>query len=162
VSRHANDRGSATIWAAIGISVITAVLLVGLHLGSAVLARHRAEAAADLAALAAAAVAVEGVDAACRRAAQVASGGGGTVTSCLLDRWDAVVEVDVPIPIGVPGLDRATGRARAGPVPDTEVAPPCNPADTHCETTRGTVQEPRENAMGEAPCLPRRARFSTT
>ncbi|MFC5231840.1 Rv3654c family TadE-like protein [Pseudonocardia zijingensis] len=121
MSRHANDRGSATIWAAIGISVITTVLLVGLHLGSAVLARHRAEAAADLAALAAAAVAVEGVDAACRRAAQIVAAGGGTVTSCLLDGWDAVVEVDVPIPIGVPGLDRATGRARAGPVPEPDI-----------------------------------------
>lgn len=129
MNRHADDRGSATVWAAIGISVITTVLLVGLHLGSAVVARHRAEAAADLAALAAAAVAVEGADAACRRAAQLAAAGGGTVTSCLLDGWDVVVEVDVGVPIAVPGLDRATGQARAGPIPEPDVAPPAPPPD---------------------------------
>jgi secretion/DNA translocation related TadE-like protein len=102
-------------------------LLVGLHLGAAVIARHRAEAAADLAALAAAGVAVEGVQTACDRAGEVAAAMAGTVTSCRLVGWDALVEVHVPAAVTLPGTDGAVGRARAGPVPSTsasDAAPP--------------------------------------
>jgi secretion/DNA translocation related TadE-like protein len=117
-----HDRGSATVWAVAGVAVIMTVFLVGLHLGSAVIARHRAEAAADLAALAAAGVAVEGAEAACDRAGEVAAAMGGTVTSCGLVGWDALVEVRVPTEVALPGIDGATGRARAGPVPWTSAA----------------------------------------
>jgi hypothetical protein len=75
---HLRDRGSASVWAVAGVAVIMTVFLVGLHLGAAVIARHRAEAAADLAALAAAARAVEGAEPACRRAREVATASGGT------------------------------------------------------------------------------------
>jgi secretion/DNA translocation related TadE-like protein len=115
--RPEHDRGSATVWAAVGVSVIMTVFVVGLHLGAAVIARHRAEAAADLAALAAAGVAVEGPEAACRRAGEVAGAMGGTLTSCRLSGWDALVEVRVPVALAAPGIDTAAGRARAGPVP---------------------------------------------
>ncbi|GAA5127934.1 Rv3654c family TadE-like protein [Pseudonocardia adelaidensis] len=121
------DRGSATVWAAFGIAVIMTVFVVGLHLGAAVIARHRAEAAADLAALAAAGLAVEGAQAACRRAGEVAGAMGGTVTSCRLAGWDALLEVRVPISVALPGIDTATGRARAGPVPTAGESPPAPP-----------------------------------
>ena len=136
-----HDRGSATVWAATGVAVIMIVFLVGLHLGAAVIARHRAEAAADLAALAAAGLAVEGTEAACARADEIAGAMGGTVTDCRLAGWDALVEVRVPISIAFPGIDAAAGRARAGPVPTTddsvpappvvETTPPNDPAEAH-------------------------------
>jgi secretion/DNA translocation related TadE-like protein len=120
--RPPHDRGSATVWAAAGVAVIMTVFLVGLHLGAALIARHRAEAAADLAALAAAGVAVEGAEAACDRAGEVAAAMGGTVTSCGLVGWEALVEVRVPTEVALPGIDGAAGRARAGPVPSTSAA----------------------------------------
>ena len=136
-----HDRGSATVWAATGVAVIMIVFLVGLHLGAAVIARHRAEATADLAALAAAVLAVEGTEAACARADEVAGAMGGTVADCRLAGWDALVEVRVPISIAFPGIDAAAGRARAGPVPTTddsvpappvvETTPPNDPPEAH-------------------------------
>ncbi len=115
--RAPSDCGIATVWAATGVAVIMTVLMVGLYLGAAVAARHRAEAAADLAALAAAGVAVEGSRTACDRAAEIAAAMGGTVTSCGLAGWDALVEVEVAVPLALPGTSGATGRARAGPDP---------------------------------------------
>jgi secretion/DNA translocation related TadE-like protein len=119
----AADEGVATVWAATGIAVIMAALLLGLHIGAAIVARHRAEAAADLAALAAAGHAVHGTAAACRRAGEVATAMGGEVTQCGLDGWDALVEVRVAVPLALPGATDATGRARAGPVAETTAAP---------------------------------------
>jgi len=112
------DEGLATVWAAAGVAVLSGALLIALHLGTAIAARHQAEAAADLSALAAAGVAVEGTAAACARAADIASAMGGRVVFCALAGWDALVSVEVPVSIGLPGRDRASGRARAGPVPD--------------------------------------------
>jgi secretion/DNA translocation related TadE-like protein len=109
------DDGIATVWAAAAAAVIMAALLLGLHLGAAVAARHRAEAAADLAALAAAGHAVHGTEAACRRAEVIADRMGAAVARCLLSEWDALVEVHVAVPLALPGTADAVGRARAGP-----------------------------------------------
>ncbi len=90
------------------MAVVTGVL----WFGSAVVARHRAEAAADLAALAAAVGVVDGERAACADARWVVERMGGVLRSCRLSGWDALVEVDVAFgPFG-----SAAGRARAGPV----------------------------------------------
>jgi secretion/DNA translocation related TadE-like protein len=99
------------------IGAIVAVLVLLLQLGSAVSARHRAEAAADLGALAAAAYALDGPESACGRAGVVATRMGGLLAECRLDGWAAVVEVTVDGPGSLAGLGRATGRARAEPVP---------------------------------------------
>ncbi|MDQ0378719.1 secretion/DNA translocation related TadE-like protein [Amycolatopsis thermophila] len=85
-----------------------AVLMWGL--GAAAVARHRASAAADLAALAAAGQAAAGTDAACGRAQWVVDRMGARMVSCRFDGWDALVEVTVSGPVGA-----ASGRARAGP-----------------------------------------------
>ncbi len=111
-----NDRGSATVWSAMAMAALVAVAGVVLQLGAAVGARHRAEAAADLGALAAAAHAVEGPDVACAKAAVVTDGMNVVLTSCLLDGWDAVVEVAAAAPAPLAVLGSAHGRARAGPV----------------------------------------------
>jgi secretion/DNA translocation related TadE-like protein len=84
----------------------------GAYLGSAVVARHRAQAAADLAALAAAARLPSGAAAACTRATAVAHEMRVDETTCGVDDLDVVVTVDVAVAFG--GAARAA--ARAGPV----------------------------------------------
>jgi secretion/DNA translocation related TadE-like protein len=128
-TRPAHDEGIATVWAAAGTAVIMAALLLGLHLGAAVAARHRAEAAADLAALAAAGQAVHGAGTACRRAEVIAQQMGGKVIRCLLSGWDALVEVHVPVPLALGGVE-AVGRARAGPMEPEPSSTPSPPAST--------------------------------
>jgi hypothetical protein len=66
--RAGDDRGVATVWAAGVIAVLMSLTLFGLHLGGAMLARHHAESAADLAALAAAGSVIAGERQACSRA----------------------------------------------------------------------------------------------
>src|SRR5262245_33216312 len=63
-----DDRGSATVWAVGGIAVIVGLLAASLWFAAAVVVRHRAESAADLAALAAASSAVAGEHRACDEA----------------------------------------------------------------------------------------------
>ncbi len=116
--RPSNDRGSATV---VMLGVIAAVLMLtvsGLLLASAVLASHRARAAADLAALAAAGVLMRGqpASAACESAARVAAVNHGRVQQCIASGTE--VRLSVAVPAGVRGLGVATARSRAGPGPN--------------------------------------------
>jgi secretion/DNA translocation related TadE-like protein len=81
-------------------------------LGSVVIARHRAQSAADLAALSAAAGLASGHRMACARAVSVATAMRATVTDCAVEGLDTVITVAAEA--GVPGW-RASARARAGP-----------------------------------------------
>ncbi|WP_307787845.1 Rv3654c family TadE-like protein [Mycolicibacterium sp. S2-37] len=111
-----DDRGAATL-AAVGVIVVLVAVTGGLAVvGSAVLARHRAQAAADLSALAAAGRLASGVENACAHAASVAAAMGVAVARCQLDGLDVVVTVDVPVGFGVWDLGPARAAARAGPV----------------------------------------------
>jgi secretion/DNA translocation related TadE-like protein len=96
--------------------VIITVLGLGLMLGGAVLGRHRAESAADLAALAGASDAVSGTDVACGRAAEVARSNGALLTSCSWQGWAVTVAVSRPCACLPSVVGAAVGRARAGPV----------------------------------------------
>jgi secretion/DNA translocation related TadE-like protein len=111
------ESGVAAVWAATAVSVLMAVLLVGLDLGGAVAGRHRAAAAADLAALAAAGHAIHGTGPACDRARRLAEQMGGRLAVCRLVGWEALVEVHVEVGTTLPGIGPAIGRARAGPAP---------------------------------------------
>jgi len=113
--RGGTDDGVATVWAAITVAVVVAVLAAMLGMVAAVGGRHRAEAAADLAALAAAAHAVRGEAEACGRAARAATGTGGRLVLCRVRGGEAVVEVEVALRVAVLGGVTARGRARAGP-----------------------------------------------
>lgn len=84
----------------------------GVYLGSAVVARHRAQAAADLAALAAAARLSSGADTACAGAAVVARRMRVDDIGCVVDGLDVVVTARVAVAFG--GVAKAG--ARAGPV----------------------------------------------
>lgn len=109
------ERGSATVWSAGAIAAL--LLLVGLvvGIGSAAVTRHRAESAADLAALAAAAYATSGDEPACARARWVAVGMRTELTACRLRGWEAEVELTARPPGALRGFGTATARARAGP-----------------------------------------------
>jgi secretion/DNA translocation related TadE-like protein len=114
--RAPGQEGSATVLV-IGICLAAFVLLAALGgLGGAAVARHRAQSAADLAALAAADVLVGGSGGSpCAAAGRVVAANGGDLGSCEVS--GQVVEVTVlgrpPGPIARLGLARA--RARAGP-----------------------------------------------
>jgi secretion/DNA translocation related TadE-like protein len=117
-ARPTGDHGSATVWV-IALSTVLAVVGAAVVLvGAATVARHRAEAAADLAALAAAGRAAAGEPGACGLAAEVARADAATLISCSVG-GDAVVELRVssPVHLGRLGSWAASARARAGPVP---------------------------------------------
>jgi secretion/DNA translocation related TadE-like protein len=97
------------------MAVLLAVSTGGLYLGSAVIARHRAQAAADLASLAAAGQVADGADTACARADLVARAMRTTVTQCVIEDLDVVVTVDASVALGRFGVGPARAAARAGP-----------------------------------------------
>lgn len=110
------DSGVATVWAAAAVSVVLVIAVFGVNLGAAVSGRHRAAAAADLAALAAASHVADGVVAACAHSVRVTDGMGTELASCRVSGWEAFVEVEVRPPVPLVPLGTARGRARAGPV----------------------------------------------
>lgn len=100
VDEGPRDAGSASVWV---LSLAVAVLAVGcagIVVASAISARHRAESAADLAALAAAAVARDGGDG-CREAAAVAAANRAVLAGCRLGA-DGSVTVVVALPLSQP------------------------------------------------------------
>jgi secretion/DNA translocation related TadE-like protein len=110
------DRGAASIFVlAVGL-VLVAAGLAGAAVGAARVGRHEARTAADLGALAGATRTIEGVAAACARAAELVGANGGRMTACRLQGLDIVVAVEVtvtPLPLLT---RRATSVARAGPI----------------------------------------------
>ena len=106
------DAGSASIWMlAIGLAImIVAGAVMGI--GNAILARHRAQAAADLGALAGALRATGGSAVACERAGAVVAANGGRMVSCRLSGLDVIVVVEAD---AARGLGTARAEARAGP-----------------------------------------------
>lgn len=126
--RPGPDRGSATVLVLALVLVCGFLATAVTGLATAVLARHRAQAAADLGALAGADVllaraggdvllARAGGAAACTRAAQVARANGAGLRGCLVRGLDVLVATSVR-PAGPVGrLGSARARARAGPGP---------------------------------------------
>jgi secretion/DNA translocation related TadE-like protein len=99
--------------------VLAALLVVCLGLGAvgvAVLGRHRAQAGADLAALAGAAALPAGVESACTRARDLVRSMHAALTRCEREALDLVVTVDVTVQLGRWRLGPARAGARAGPV----------------------------------------------
>ncbi|BBZ19516.1 hypothetical protein MGAD_38510 [Mycolicibacterium gadium] len=98
------------------MAVLLAISIACVYLGSAVVARHRAQAAADLAALAAAGGLVHGAQTACGHAVAVAEAMGSSVADCSMRGLNVVVAVEVPTVLGRFGVGTARAIARAGPV----------------------------------------------
>lgn len=110
------DRGVATVWAAGAIAVLMSLTVFGLYLGGAMLARHQAQSAADLAALAGAGRALAGERVACSRARAVTERMRVRLVTCSVRGWDVLVQVSARPGGPLGGLGEATGQARAGPV----------------------------------------------
>ena len=126
------DRGSGTILVLSLVAVAALLMTVTLGLGAAIAARHRAAAAADLAALAA-------IDSAegCPTAGRIALANGGRLISCDL-RSDGSTLVTVSVE--VPGLPQAVlGSARAGPGP-AQMQSTAEPSTTPTERNTGASQ----------------------
>jgi secretion/DNA translocation related TadE-like protein len=101
------------------VTLLTAAWVGMASVGAAVVARHRASAAADLAALAAASAAERAIPNPCGAAREIAELHGGHLAGCRLEGLTADVVVTVEVG-GVLAFDAsAAGRSRAGPGPDT-------------------------------------------
>jgi secretion/DNA translocation related TadE-like protein len=108
----ADDRGSASLWL---LGVALAVLLLAgtvAMAGGLLVARHRAQSAADLGALAGALRAVEGPGVACPAADRIVRANGGRMVACRVEGLDVVLTVRVA---GPAGWGAAEASARAGP-----------------------------------------------
>ncbi|GAA5048007.1 Rv3654c family TadE-like protein [Nocardia callitridis] len=110
------DAGVATVFTCFAvIGLIGMSLLIG-QVGVVTVARHRAQAAADLAALAAAGAIAEGADAGCTRASDIARRMGARIGECAVVGWDVTVAVERNVPSGLLGDPTVRAIARAGPV----------------------------------------------
>ena len=106
--------------AAIGVALV--LLMAGLSLASAVIATHRARAAADLGALAAAQAVQRGIDApaACAVGASVTASNGARPAGCVVASDGSVTaRAMTSAGFGLPGAGSrtTTATARAGPAP---------------------------------------------
>uniref|UniRef100_UPI0034E1BFD2 Rv3654c family TadE-like protein n=1 Tax=Mycobacterium sp. OAE908 TaxID=2817899 RepID=UPI0034E1BFD2 len=110
------EHGSASLVAVAMMAVLLALTVGGVYVGSTVVARHRAQGAADLAALAAAAHLADGSAEACVHAASLARAMHTTVTQCAVEDLDVIVTVDAAVALGRFGVGPARATARAGPV----------------------------------------------
>lgn len=112
-NRVNDDRGAATVLAAVLVVALLTVSFGGVAIGTAVVARHRAQAAADLGALAAAGRIPAGVSAACTHAQAVVTAMRAGLQRCDLLGLD--VTVVVAVDTGLRAGGQAVATARAGP-----------------------------------------------
>lgn len=117
------EQGSVTVVMLGVISVLLMLTVSGLVLGSALVASHRARAAADLGALGAASALMQGLSPgfACHRAARIAAANYGTVRLCIASGME--VRLTVAVAAAVQGVGVATARSRAGPGQSRAVVP---------------------------------------
>ena len=109
------EAGFATI---VVLGLAGALLAFGAllaSLGAVAVARHRAAAAADLAALAAAGHLIDGTDQACSAASSVARDQGATLLTCISDGRTVTVVAEARPPGSLGRLGAARSTARAGP-----------------------------------------------
>ncbi|UYP19348.1 flp pilus-assembly TadE/G-like family protein [Rhodococcus sp. Z13] len=109
-----DDRGSATVFGCAIAAALVALTVTAVHLGGAVVTRHRVQAAADLSALAVAAALDRGADAACGSADPIVTRMRVRLRGCRIEGWDAVVEVAARTSPLFGGRE-AAAVARAGP-----------------------------------------------
>lgn len=116
------ERGAATVLVVAATGVVLVLVVAGLALASAVVATHRARAAADLGALAAAQAIQAGKDpqGACAVAASVIGRNGARSTGCIAGVDGIVTCLATTSPaFTLPGTQpqTTTATARAGPSP---------------------------------------------
>lgn len=113
------DRGSASVWVLACCALLLLIGAAGVLRTEAVLGRHRAEGAADLAALAAAGQ-IGVSDGICAAARRIAAANSATVGSCTFalaaDGRSGTVRVRITLTVHLPvvGTRTVTASARAG------------------------------------------------
>ena len=123
--RRADEDGSASVWVLASGALVVLVALIAVVRGTAVMVRERAEAAADVAALAAAGgIGIDtSTSAICQRAGSVARANRASVGRCIValggDGRTGTVDITVVVTarlLGV-GTVSSSARARAGRLP---------------------------------------------
>ncbi|WP_375154478.1 Rv3654c family TadE-like protein [Nocardia cyriacigeorgica] len=114
--RGGGEAGGATVFAALALAGLLGLTVLVGQVGAGVVARHRAQAAADLAALAAAGALVYGASDACAEGGDIARRMLMTIRACEVAEWDVVVTVEGKVPMGLLGDRTVRAMARAGPV----------------------------------------------
>ncbi|MFE3442053.1 Rv3654c family TadE-like protein [Nocardia sp. NPDC059180] len=114
--RVRGEIGGATVFAALALAGLLGLTVLVGQVGAGVVARHRAQATADLAALAAAGALVYGAAEACAEGGEIARRMRMTIRMCEVVEWDVLVTVEGKIPIGLLGDRTVRAMARAGPV----------------------------------------------
>ena len=109
-----DERGVATTWAVVLIAVLSMVTFMAASATGVVGARHRAESAADLAALAGAVSARDGGEP-CAAAAEVARHNDSALFECMVREQVVEVSVAVQTPVLWGATWEQVGVARAGP-----------------------------------------------
>lgn len=142
-----SERGSAGVWVLALSGVILLSGAASVLAGMAIISRHEAGTAADLAALAAASRAFSGPEVACAAGQDIADANGAELVSCTLSA-DGVVDVTVTVTVqfGSLGLGVARADARAGPAGTGGPAGPDQPlvdglAPGSSPRSRGLVNE---------------------
>lgn len=110
------DKGSVTVTACFAVAGLIALTVLVTQIGGVVVARHRAQAAADLSALAAAGELRAGAEAGCTAAESLGRRMRAAITRCEVAGWDVLIEVEEMVPIGPFGARPIRAIARAGPV----------------------------------------------
>lgn len=124
------DRGSATLWMLGLATLISAISMVAVVRGSAVLYRHRLEAAADLSALAGAAEIGRSAQDPCQAAARIADANGVRLDHCTTEldiagrSGTVAVELSALVDLPLVGNRIIQARARAGRVKSTALRDP--------------------------------------
>ncbi len=115
-----DERGVAAVVACLALTALLAVTLLIGQAGAVVVARHRAQAAADLGALAAAGALSTSAAGACGQARDLDGRMRARVRSCTITGWDVTIVAEVTVGLGPFGVRSARATARAGPadVPD--------------------------------------------
>ena len=111
--RRRDDRGAAVVVAMALTALLVFVAAISVGTVAIVLAHRRAQTAADLAALAAAAALQRGADA-CAAATTIAGRHDATVTGCTVEGPTVLVATTVALPTALGGAG-VPARARAGP-----------------------------------------------
>ncbi|GAA3164611.1 hypothetical protein GCM10010466_64410 [Planomonospora alba] len=111
------ERGSATIWVIGVVAVLFTAVAAVVFAGTVRVARHRAQTAADLGALAAARLVFSDPGRACARAAPLVAENGAGLVGCSAS-GDGIVAVQVAVRFSLPVMrsGEVRARARAGPV----------------------------------------------
>ncbi|MCU1647570.1 MAG: flp pilus-assembly TadE/G-like family protein [Nocardia sp.] len=112
------EAGGVTVVACVALLALLTLTVLVAQVGVAVVGRHRAQSAADLAALAAAAGLDRGTAAGCARAEEIARRMGVRIVGCTVAEWDVTITVEGRMTLGPLGVRSVRAMARAGPIGD--------------------------------------------